>query len=164
MIKNAKPKPSTIIEFHKLEYGELRAVSLKVLTFAEKILPSDLVFSAGFYSWLITFHGKGSVLLTDKTVWNLSLCVPVVTTLVAILLSFGAHQKIQLIGRYLRKIEERLGDSQLGWENFQGHARFLQRLKIGSTRGITSQVAIALIAWLLVLVFNLAAIFYLGKF
>jgi hypothetical protein len=146
-------------EFHLSEYGHLREEFLKVLSFAEKLLPSTILFSTGFYAWMITTRKADSVLFNCE-VWHSLLLIPMIATLYSAVLGFAAYQKIQTIGGYLYLVEIALGSQALGWEKYVNRTK---RTRIGLPKnsrvgGVTFQVFLASISWALLFVLNILAI------
>ena len=154
------------IAFHRDEYSHLREELMKVLDFAEKLLPANFALSLAFYAWIITNTRDDSIIAKSSAIWNSSLFLPLIATAEAMILSFGALQKIQLIGGYLKRLEDRLGISNLGWEKHVDRTRILNfevEPHEATPHGVTPQIIIAGSAWLLVLILNFTAMFVLWK-
>jgi hypothetical protein len=102
--------------FHTTEFDQLRSEILDGIARGETLFFYAVVSAAGLAAWLIT-EGAGqlcgeSIQMLRRVAWWL----PTFTTLCVGLLGLARYMRVKELGRYLRKIEARLGDPDLGWE------------------------------------------------
>lgn len=104
------------LQFHLEEYRGLRAEITATIRSQFEAYLYALVANGGIIAWLLANRAQ----LDTYGYWGLKLAalVPFLVTLLAYCwtLFYGKH--IQTAGGYLRKLEERIGAANLGWETF----------------------------------------------
>ena len=122
-------------EFHLEEYRLLKSEVAEVKRQAENMFKYSVVIAASIVAWLST--NKVDVGYSTFAWW-----VPTITTVGCGLLGFMYYMRVQTFGEYLRKLESRLGDNELGWEKILSTKKPIFKITYGSS-------------WLVLLVFSL---------
>lgn len=113
-------------KFHIEEYKELRKEVLEKITKAETLIQYTILISAAVFSWLATQESAvahASVTQSEATIHlhplaRMAWWIPFASTVVAGIVGIAQYIRIKEMGEYLRKLEEAMGNSSLGWEAF----------------------------------------------
>lgn len=104
------------LQFHLEEYRGLRAeITTSIRSQFEAYLYA-LVANGGIIAWLLANRAE----LEAYGFWGLKLAalVPLLVTVLAYCWTIFYGKHVQTVGGYLRKLEERIGAANLGWETF----------------------------------------------
>lgn len=107
-----------IREFHLAEYNALRAEILDhsgaLITTAQYAVAA----SAGLYFFLLTLSPAVLAALTLHGSLSMLSFLPTFFMIFGLAINFQKHAQINRIGTYILLLEAKLGDSDLGWEQF----------------------------------------------
>lgn len=122
--------PAGAREFHLEEYRQLRSEVVGLLARIEMLLRSAMVVAATVFGWLVV-HSLGvtedsppvtCLKLPRELLWFAWL-IPPAFVLCTGLMARVAHRRITEMGTYLRRLEQALGHSTLGWEAYVSQQR-----------------------------------------
>lgn len=113
-------------EFHMEEYRQLRAEVASLVARIETLLRYSLVASAAVYAWLVVqsvglIDKAGQVYPCLRLPENLLVYGWWIPPVFVVLAGFGAvvtRIRVAHMGVYLLKLEQEMGRSTLGWEEF----------------------------------------------
>ena len=109
--------------FHLKEFELLRAEVAVLLTRIENLFKYSCVAAATVFAWLLTnslslTKAGAPCLSTPAELVRLAWLIPPFFTYAALFVAFVNNIRVQKMGKYLRNVEDALGDTKLGWEKF----------------------------------------------
>jgi hypothetical protein len=114
------------LKFHIEEYKELRKEVLEKITRTETLIQYSVLLSAAVFSWLATRDlSIKTAAATVKVVMNsdhplikMAWWIPFLSVVTMGLLGLVQYSRVEEMGKYLMKLEDAMGNSQLGWEKY----------------------------------------------